>query len=74
VWVPSLRASAALAAVLDVAARFDSPSLLPRLFLLRATKCYPLLGQGRISRGLMSEEPVRIGSPEDAPTDGGALP
>jgi hypothetical protein len=44
VWVPSLRASAALAAALDVAARFDSPSLLPRLFLLRATKCYPLLG------------------------------
>jgi hypothetical protein len=44
VWAPSLREPAENSIGLDVAGRFDSLSLLPARFLLRATNSYPLDG------------------------------
>jgi hypothetical protein len=46
-----------------VAAGFDSLLLLPRLFLLCATNCYPLHGQGQIPK---RSRAVRIGCSENA--------
>src|SRR5262245_4047668 len=41
-WAPLPRAPSGVSAEFDVAAPFDSLSLLPALILLRTTRCYPL--------------------------------